>query len=206
MSVTASRVASLAPRTTTARQSRKERSRRPGSARRGSCRSGCGGVAPFGKVGGSIASTVSYPGAIVLSHAGVAELADATGLGPVGRKPLEVRVLSPPFLFPPCPPRARRPGGAPRPWGQRAMVGPSGAPLRRFSSAARPGLAALRRFRSRGKSSEEGSVSCRSPWSAWHATRLSFEKSTSGSKSSLKPTRPSSCASAATLSASRRSS
>ncbi len=33
----------------------------------------------------------------VFSPAGVAELADATGLGPVGRKPLEVRVLSPAF-------------------------------------------------------------------------------------------------------------
>ena len=37
----------------------------------------------------------AYPGAMVVSPAGVAELADATGLGPVGRKPLEVRVLSP---------------------------------------------------------------------------------------------------------------
>src|SRR5436305_4980379 len=31
----------------------------------------------------------------MLGQAGVAELANATGLGPVGRKPLEVRVLSP---------------------------------------------------------------------------------------------------------------
>ena len=33
-------------------------------------------------------------------RAGVAELADATGLGPVGRKPLEVRVLSPAYDAP----------------------------------------------------------------------------------------------------------
>ena len=34
-----------------------------------------------------------------LHRAGVAELVDATGLGPVGRKPLEVRVLSPALLL-----------------------------------------------------------------------------------------------------------
>ena len=37
----------------------------------------------------------NLPESYRFSSAGVAELADATGLGPVGRKPLEVRVLSP---------------------------------------------------------------------------------------------------------------
>src|SRR5919106_3500032 len=44
---------------------------------------------------------LSCPSRSILEpHAGVAELADATGLGPVGREPVEVRVLSPASTFP----------------------------------------------------------------------------------------------------------
>src|SRR5918912_890642 len=40
-----------------------------------------------------------FPAALLCNRAGVAEPVDATGLGPVGRKPVEVRVLSPAFAL-----------------------------------------------------------------------------------------------------------
>jgi hypothetical protein len=44
-------------------------------------------------------------------RAGVAELADAAGLGPVGRKPLEVQILSPALLSRIAPRTSRKPEG-----------------------------------------------------------------------------------------------